>query len=118
MATRGKPLYLDNDDEPEYDATEKATATRVRQAVSGLSLTVFLSATEGGALIHASLSKAMTEAAGKAGTYWARYEGSDLRAQLAGALYLGKDVYEAVTDGSNVLVWTVRRVRATRPAEA
>lgn len=112
MASRGKPIYLDNDDEPEYAAEEK-DATRTWIPSAGLTLTVYLSATEGGSTIHATLSKSMTEASGKAGTYYARYEGTDLRTQLLASV--GKDVFEAVGNGTDVLEWAARRVMATRP---
>lgn len=115
MASRGKPVYLDNDDVPEYFLQNKDAATGAWAPATGLSgIVVKLSATEGGAEINAVLKKTMSERSGNAGNYYAQYEGDDLRTQLA-ASYVGKDVYEGVGDGTNVLAWVARRVMATRP---
>lgn len=103
----GKPIYLDNDDEPEHYVAKKNTATRVEEPVSGLAdLYVHLSLTDGGAAIHPSLRKLTAERTEAAGYYHARFEGSDLRAQLGDV----KGVYEVFGDGENIYVSTYRRV--------
>lgn len=116
MATRGRPIYLDNDDVPEYYATRKNTSTGAVEAATGLANQVVkLCATEGGSAIHANLTKTTTERASAPGYYFATYEGDDLRAQLGSATYIGKDVFESFGDGTNLLVWEARKVLATRP---
>lgn len=76
-------LYLDNDDEPETAITRKNTTTGVVEAAAGLTVTVHLSLSKDGAAIDASLNKSATERTSKAGTYFAIFEGSDLRTHLA-----------------------------------
>lgn len=116
MAKRGNPIYLDNDDVPEYYATRKNTSTGAVEAATGLVAQIIkLCATEGGAAIHGTLSKTATERASSPGYYYAQYEGDDLRTQLGSATYIGKDVFESFGDGTNLLVWQARKVIANRP---
>jgi hypothetical protein len=116
MAKRGPPIYLDNDDIPEYYAERKNASTGAWEPAAGLSSQVVkLCATEGGSAIHATLTKTTTERASAPGYYYAQYEGDDLRTQLGSATYIGKDVFEAFGDGTNLLVWAARKVFATRP---
>ena len=113
---RGAPLYVDgNDDEAEATVSRTNATTGLEEAATGLTgLTFRLSATRGGATIHATLSKSATER-GTTGVYFAIYEGSDLTAQLANATYIGKDIYEVFGDGANVNTNVVRRVMRHRP---
>lgn len=114
MPERGRPLYLGgNDDEPEKAVTQKNAATGAKEVATGLvGLTVFLSATEDGAAIHASLSKAVTER-GATGKYFAIFEGTDLNTHLAA--YAGEDVFEVFGNGQDVNYVTRRAVVAVRP---
>lgn len=107
-----EPIYLDNDYEPEYTLTRKNASTGASEAATGLSgLTVRVSATKGGATIHASLSKTLAER-GTLGIYYARLEGDDLRAQLA--TYIGQKVYLVAGDGTNIFGSDAVSVHATR----
>jgi len=76
-------LYLDNDDEPEVDITRKNTTTGVVEAATGLAVTVHLSKTKDGTAIDSTLNKSATERSSKAGSYFAIFEGDDLRTHLA-----------------------------------
>ena len=106
-------LYLDNDFEPEYAITRKNTSTGDDEVAAGLTgLTVRISATDGGATIHADLSKTLSERASTDGTYYAVIDGDDLRAQLAS--YAGSTVYVVAGDGTNVLVSDAYVVVGTR----
>ena len=111
---RGAPIYLDgNDDQPETTLTRKAAATGASEAATGLTgLTFKLSATRGGAAIHANLSKTATER-GVLGIFYATFEGTDLTAQLA--TYVGKDIFQTFGDGLNVNFTVARRVIGVRP---
>ena len=114
MPERGWPLYLGgNDDEPEKLVRRKNAATGALEVATGLTgLTFFLSATEAGATIHASLSKPATER-GATGKYFAIFEGTDLAAHLAS--YAGQDVFEVFGNGQDVNYVTRRAVVAVRP---
>ena len=115
---RGAPLYLNNnDDEPEAALTRKNTLTGVVEAATGLTGLAFkLSATPTGAAIHASLSKNATErTAPNLGTYFAVFEGVDLHTQLNSATYIGRDVYQSLSDGTNVHYVVARKVIEVRP---
>jgi len=114
MPDRGKPLYLGgNDDEPEKLVRRKNAATGALEVATGLAgLTFFLSATEAGAAIHATLSKAAAER-GTTGKYFAVFEGADLNAQLAS--FAGSDVFEVFGNGADVNFVTRRLVVAVRP---
>lgn len=110
----GKPIYLDNDDEPEYYVGRKDADTRADVPVSGLTdLFSYLSLTDGGAVIHASLNTAMVERAEAAGYYFGIYHGDDLRAHLEDV----RGVYEVFGDGENIHTSTYRRVFAKRRAQ-
>ena len=113
---RGRPLYLNNnDDEPEKALTRKNATTGVTEAATGLTgLTFLLSATSTGTAIHASLSKSATER-GALGIYFAVFEGTDLHTHLNSATYVGKDVFEIFSDSANVHYVVARRVVAVRP---
>jgi len=78
-----RSIFLDNDDEPEIDITRKNTATGVIEVAPALTVTVHLSTTQDGVAIDASLSKSATERTSKAGSYFAIFEGDDLRTHLA-----------------------------------
>jgi len=106
-------IYLDNDHLIEQDLTRPATTTGEDEAATGLSgLTGRLSATDGGATIHASLSVSLSERSATAGRYYGVLQGADLRTQLL--TYVGSWVWEVVGDGTNVLTSARRRVLATR----
>lgn len=96
-------IFLDNDFEPEYAITRKNATTGVSEAATGLTgITARIAATDGGAAIHANLSKTASERSNKAGTYYAVIEGDDLRTCLAS--YANKKVWVVFGDGTNVLV--------------
>lgn len=108
-------IYLDNDFESEFSVTRKNATSGAEEAATGLTgLLHYLAATKSGSAIHADLSKTSTERSGKLGTYYAIFEGDDLRAQLA-ADYIGQTIYEIFGDGTNVLGWRGHKVFETRP---
>lgn len=110
----GKPIYLDNDDEPEYFVGRKNLASRVDEPVSGLAdLYVHWSLTDGGTAVDASLRKLTAERTAAPGFYFARMEGSDARTHLATV----RGVYEVFGDGVNIYSSVYRRVfERRRPA--
>jgi len=90
-------IYLDNDYEVQYVVTRRATTTGAIQAAAGLTgLTVHLAATPQGATIHADLSVSATERSATAGTYYALFQGDDLRVRLAA--YVNRTVYAVLTN--------------------
>jgi hypothetical protein len=108
-----KTVVLDNDWEMEYVATRKNATTGVSEPATGLTgLVGKLSATDGGATIHATLSVTLTER-GTTGIYFGVLQGDDLRTQLAGS-FLGQVVYEVFGDGTNILTSVPRLVSAVR----
>lgn len=107
-----KTIYLDSDWELEYRATRKNATTGVPEPATGLGgLTGRLSATDGGAAIHATMSVALTER-GTTGIYFGVLQGDDLRTRLAALV--GTVVYEVFGDGVNVLTSVQRLVSAVR----
>lgn len=77
-------LPLSKDFEPEIDLTRKATTTGVSEAATGYTdVTVWISATKGGAAIHAALSKTAAERSATPGRYFALLQTADLVTQLA-----------------------------------
>ena len=110
---RGKPIYLDaNDDEPEYALTTPDPTTGDPIPATGIANLVFrLSATRDGAAIG-SLSVPAVERTGL-GRYYGLFAGAALAAQLVP--YTGKDVYQTFTDGVHVTYTVARRVTAVRP---
>lgn len=107
-------IYLDNDYEAEYTLTRKNTDTGADEAATGLSsLTVRISATDGGAAIGA-LSVSASER-GSLGIYYGIFDGDALRTALA-ASYIGLRVWVVFGDGTNVFVsnpvWVRERRRA------
>lgn len=104
-----KKLYLDNDHEMVFSGVRRNTSTGEEEAADGLlNLTGRLSATDGGAAIHADLDKAMPERASTAGQYFAVIDGDSLRTHLAASI--GSVVWEVFGDGVNVLYSVPRRV--------
>ena len=71
-----------------------------------------LSLTDGGAAIHANLDIAATEYPSTLGTYYAVFQGDELRTRLAA--YVGTKVWEVFGDGTNVLTSTPRLVTDPR----
>jgi len=114
--TRGEPIYTDgNDDEPETALTRKNATTGATEPATGLTgLSYRLSATKGGAAIHANLSKNASERP-NTGKYFAVFEGDDIAAQLNNAAYWNVDVFQVFGDGVNINYNVVRRVLAHRP---
>lgn len=107
-------LYLDNDFEAEFTVTRKNAATGATEAATGLtSLTVKISASDGGAAIGA-LTGSATER-GTLGIYYYVFDGDALRTALA-ASYVGRRVWVVFGDGTNVLTSNPVVVRATRRA--
>lgn len=110
--TAENAVYLDNDFEIEVALQRKNSTTGDLEPATGLTLTGRLSATDGGATIHASLSVNLTER-GTTGIYAGVLNGEDLRTQLAAA-YVGQPVWLVAGDGTNVHVSEPYVVRATR----
>jgi hypothetical protein len=109
-------IYLDNDFESEFALTRKNAQTGASEAAAGLSgLTCRLSATDGGAAIHADVTINMSERASKAGTYYGVFDGDKLRTQLLS--YVGSSVWEVFGDGTNVLISKEHHVLGTRPPD-
>jgi hypothetical protein len=107
-----KSVALDNDWELEYAATRKNASTGALEPATGLAgLTGRLSATDGGATIHATLSVSLSER-GTTGIYFGVLQGDDLRVQLAALV--NTIVYEVFGDGVNVLTSIPRLVAAVR----
>lgn len=78
--------------EPELKLTKKNTTTRVKEpSTGGSGLNAWISLTEDGAAIS-TLTTALTEAAGLAGTYYGLVERATMEAGLAA--YDGQTVYE------------------------
>jgi hypothetical protein len=108
-----KTISLDNDWEVEYVATRKNATTGVIEPATGLTgLIGKLSATDGGATIHATLSVSLTER-GTTGIYFGVLQGDDLRAQL-NPTYVGQVVFEVFGDGTNILTSIPRLVAVVR----
>lgn len=92
-------IYKDNQYEPDMDLTKKLPATgAVTAAVGQAGLTLFLSATRGGAAIHADLSLAAIERSGKPGTFYAVFPPAAINAHLFPA-FDGKDVFVGIVSG-------------------
>jgi len=93
-------IYKDNDHEYVYRATRRNTATGALEAAAGLTgVQAWLSATDGGASLHATLTKTLAERASTPGEYFAIVDGTDLTTHLPAA---GTSVYEIVNDGGNI----------------
>lgn len=109
-----KTVSLDNDWEFEYKARRKNASTGEQEPAAGLTgLYGHFSATDAGAMIHATLRKPLAERSGAPGIYYAIAEGDDLRANLA-PTYTGQVIFEVFGDGTNVLTSIPRRVGAIR----
>jgi len=107
-----KSIALDNDWEPEYRASRKNAGTGTIEPATGLTgLSARLSATDGGAAIHATMSVNLTER-GTTGLYFGVIEGDNLRAQLVALV--GQVIYEVYGDGTNVFTSIPRLVAAVR----
>ena len=112
-----KTISLDSDWEYIWGAsTRRNAATGAVEAAAGLTgLLAWLSATEGGATIHASLSKTMVERSGLPGEYFAIVDGDVLRLRLAAAgVLLYPEVWECFGDGLNVQYSIRRKVSLVR----
>lgn len=105
-------IFLDNDDEPEVEITRKNTATAVVEAADSLVVTVHLATTKDGAAIDPSLNKSATERTSKAGTYFAIFDGDDLRTHLASLT--GKIVYYVWLSGADIKANEPVKVTAER----
>lgn len=106
-------IALDNDYTPQFAFTEPDASTGLYGPATGLSgMTCRISATDGGAAIHASLDQVLTEWGGTPGTYYVRFDGDNLRSHLAA--YVGQSVYVVVGDGTNVHISKPVRVRERR----
>ncbi len=92
-------IQLGNDYEAEKTITKKATTTGLVVAADSLAgLEFWLSATDRGGEIHASLKKSATERTALAGTYFAIFEGDDLDTHLTA----GTDVFLVFGDTTNI----------------
>ena len=104
-----KLISLDNDYEMEVALSRKNATTGLLEPATGLTgLTFWLSATDGGATIHATLSVSAAERAGAPGVYSAILQGTDLRTHLAS--YVGARVWEVFGDGANIDTSIARKV--------
>lgn len=106
-------IYLDNDDEPEIDITRKNTATGVIEAAAALTVTVHLSTTKDGAALDPSLNKSATERTSKAGSYFAIFEGDDLRTHLASLI--NTIIYYVWLSGNDLKANEPVKIIAERP---
>jgi hypothetical protein len=107
-----KAIALDNDWEAEHRATRKNAATGTIEPATGLTgMSAWLSATDGGAAIHATMTVNLTER-GTTGIYFGVLQGDDLRTRLASLV--GQVVFEVFGDGTNVLTSVPRLVAAVR----
>ena len=108
-------VYVDgNDQEFEYEITDKVTATGLTQAAAGLTgLTCHYAATKTGATIDASLSVSASER-GSTGRYYGVHQGSDLTTYLAA--YVGKRVFRVLAKGTDIHAYTTVTVKAAREA--
>lgn len=99
-----EPVYLGNDYEVEYTLTEIAPTTGKRGPLSGSTvLEAWLSATDAGAEVHASLRVTLTERSLKLGTYYGVFAGTDLTTRLTALLTGGQDfVFLVMADAGNV----------------
>lgn len=105
-------IYLDNDFLVEVTLTRPNASTGEDEAADGLTGTAFISATRGGAAIHAAMSGSLAERAGTPGTYHLTFDGADITTHLAA--YAGDTVYECVQFGSDFKEYRPRLVRAVR----
>lgn len=113
-----KYIYLDNDWEPEFTATQKdATTGEVEPATGLTSQLAYISATRGGSAIHSTLSVSLTER-GTTGIYYAAtpVQGENLNTHLNSSTYLNKVVWVRFGDGTNITVWEPYIVKQYRPA--
>ena len=105
-------LYLGgNDDRPLKALTRINTTSGIREVATGLTITIFLSTTETGSAVDASLSKSMSEI-GSTGQYQSAFEGADLVTYLASSA--GSIVYEVMTISNDIRHVTPRRVQLVR----
>ena len=92
------------------------TSTGLREPAAGqVGFLGWLSATDGGATIHATLSKTMVESTTVPGLYFAVVDGDALRAQLAaGGVLTYPKVWECFGDSLNVKYTVERKVSLVR----
>ena len=108
-----KSISLDNDYQAQTAVTRRNTNTGDLEAAAGLAGLKFrLSLTDGGAAIHANLDIAATEYPSTPGTYYAIFQGDELRTRLA--TYVGTKIFEIFYDVGNVLTSTPRLVTDPR----
>ena len=107
-----KSIVLDNDYELEVSVTRKNTSTGADEAAPALTITGRLSATVGGAAIHADLSKTLAERTSKTGTYYATIGGDALRTHLASVV--NQSIYAVYVAGTAILLSIPVAVRAER----
>lgn len=104
-----KKLYLDNDWEYVWPGVRRNTDTGETEPAAGLAnLTAWISATDGGNTIDATLQKTMNERASTAGQYYNIVDGDVLRTHLLSLV--GMIVWEVFGDGLNVKYSAPRRV--------
>ena len=111
-------IYLGgNDYLIEHDAERPATTTGEGEAAAGLSgISGWISATDGGAAIHATLSVSLTERSGTPGRYFGILDGADIATRLSA--YAGQFCYEVVDDGGNIESSFPIKVLPTRQPDA
>jgi hypothetical protein len=94
-----KNITLGNRYEIEWSSERKDTATGAWEVdASHSGFTVSLSASDGGATIHANLTAALTERSETPGTYYAQISGANITTHLTASL--GSTVYEVITDSA------------------
>lgn len=88
---------------PNVDVERQATTTGDYEAYSGITgVTMHLAATEGGATIHANLSKAASERSAEAGRIYATFDVADLQTYLLPS-YRNKTVYLVLTKSGEMI---------------
>jgi hypothetical protein len=109
-----RDIFKDNAYEPEFSITKKKAADGTLIPASGIvGATIHVSATDGGAPIHVSLSGPATERVGAAGKYSTAFTIAVINAQMF-PTFDGKKVFTVWTDpgGSKVsdpvYCWSVR----------
>jgi len=107
MTTRSWSFTIDcaQDFTPNLDVERQATTTGDYEAYAGITgVTMHLSATEGGATIHANLSKAASERSAEAGRIYATFDVADLQTHLLGSpSYRNKTVWLVLTKSGEMV---------------
>lgn len=96
----------------EWKARKRNAASGDLEPATGLTVSAWFSATEGGAEIDVTVKIALAERSGEPGTYFGVCPGSAIKAKMANLA--GRTAWEVFGDGSNVLASVERMVVAAR----